>query len=319
MIKILVNDGIHPDGRKILENAGFQVETQKITQEDLPKYLPEYDAIIVRSATKVRRDLIDVCPNLKVIARGGVGLDNIDVEHAESKGIAVFNTPAASSRAVAELVFAHVFSLARMLHQSNRLMPETGDVDFKTLKSSFSKGFQLNGKTLGIIGFGRIGREVARMGIGLGMKVIATDPFIKEAKLSIGEAYFTENIPQITIETSPLNEVLKNADILTLHVPFTGKAVIGKEELSTMKTGSILINTSRGGVVDESALIDALNSGKLAGAGLDVFVNEPQPDKAILQHEKISLSPHTGAETQEAQVNIGIELAQKITAFLNKP
>ncbi|MFZ4542825.1 MAG: D-2-hydroxyacid dehydrogenase [Saprospiraceae bacterium] len=316
MIKILVNDGIHPDGKMLLEEAEYQVDTDKIAQEDLPKFLPAYDAIIVRSATKVRKDLIDACPNLKVIARGGVGLDNIDVAYAESKGIKVINTPAASSRAVAELVFGHAFSLARMLHQSNRAMPLSGITDFKTLKSSYSKGFQLGGKTLGIIGFGRIGQEAAKIGIGLGMHIIASDPYLSEANLSLQPAGFGDIKLDIRVQTKPLDEVLKKADFLTVHVPFSGgKAFIGAEEIAKMKTGAILINTSRGGVVDEMALIDALNSGKLAGAGLDVFENEPTPRIELLHHEKISLTPHTGAETKEAQVNIGMELADKIIEF----
>lgn len=316
MIKILANDGIHPEGKKLLEAAGFQVDVQKIAQEELMAKLPAYDAIIVRSATRVRQDLIDACPRLKIIARGGVGLDNIDLDYAEQKGIAVFNTPAASSRAVAELVFAHAFSLARMLHQSNRDMPIKGATEFKTLKNNFSKGFQLSGKTLGIIGFGRIGQEVAKIGIGMGMRIVATDPYIKEAKISLGALGYEDNRITVTIHTSGMDEVLQNADILTLHVPFLGKKpIIGAEELDKMKNGAMLINTSRGGVVDETALILALDSGKLAGAGLDVFKNEPTPDTSILQHSNISLSPHSGAETQEAQVNIGIELAEQIIAF----
>lgn len=316
MIKILANDGIHPEGKKLLEAAGFQVDVQKIAQEELMAKLPAYDAIIVRSATRVRQDLIDACPGLKVIARGGVGLDNIDLDYAEQKGIAVFNTPAASSRAVAELVFAHAFSLARMLHQSNRDMPIKGATEFKTLKNNFSKGFQLSGKTLGIIGFGRIGQEVAKIGIVMGMRIVATDPYIKEAKISLGALGYEDNRITVTIHTSGMDEVLQNADILTLHVPFLGKKpIIGAEELDKMKNGAMLINTSRGGVVDETALILALDSGKLAGAGLDVFKNEPTPDTSILQHSNISLSPHSGAETQEAQVNIGIELAEQIIAF----
>lgn len=316
MIKILANDGIHPEGKKLLEAAGFQVDVQKIAQEELMAKLPAYDAIIVRSATRVRQDLIDACPGLKIIARGGVGLDNIDLDYAEQKGIAVFNTPAASSRAVAELVFAHAFSLARMLHQSNRDMPDKGATEFRTLKNNFSKGFQLSGKTLGIIGFGRIGQEVAKIGIGMGMRIVATDPYIKEAKISLGALGYEDNRITVTIHTSGMDEVLQNADILTLHVPFLGKKpIIGAEELDKMKNGAMLINTSRGGVVDETALILALDSGKLAGAGLDVFKNEPTPDTSILQHSNISLSPHSGAETQEAQVNIGIELAEQIIAF----
>jgi D-3-phosphoglycerate dehydrogenase len=316
MIKILVNDGIHPDGKLLLEEAEYQVDTDKVAQEDLINVLPNYDAIIVRSATKVRKELIDACPNLKIIARGGVGLDNIDKEYAESKGIKVINTPAASSRAVAELAIGHAFSLARMLHSANRAMPIKGDTEFKTLKSSYSKGFQLGGKTLGVIGFGRIGQEAAKIGLGLGMDIIPTDPYISEANISLQPYGFSNMKLDIRIETKSLDEVLKKSDFITIHVPFSGgKPLIGAEEFAKMKNGAILINTSRGGIVDELAMLDALNSGKLAGAGLDVFDNEPTPRKEILTHDKISLTPHTGAETKEAQVNIAMELADKIIEF----
>lgn len=316
MIKILANDGIHPDGKLLLEEAEYQVDTDKIPQEELIHKLPEYDAIIVRSATKVRKDLIDACPNLKIIARGGVGLDNIDVAYAESKGIKVINTPAASSRAVAELAIGHAFSLARMLHSANRAMPTQGATDFKTLKSSYSKGFQLGGKTLGIIGFGRIGQEAARMGLGLGMNIIATDPYISEAYIGIQPYGFKNLKLDIKIETKSLDEVLKKSDFITIHVPFSGgKPLIGAEEFEKMKKGTMLINTSRGGVVDELAMLAALESGKLGGAGLDVFDNEPTPRPEILAHPKISMTPHTGAETQEAQVNIALELADRIIEF----
>jgi D-3-phosphoglycerate dehydrogenase / 2-oxoglutarate reductase len=313
MIRILVNDGIHPDGKLLLEEAEYEVVTDKVAQENLVNELPKYDAIIVRSATKVRKDLIDACPNLKLIARGGVGLDNIDVEYAVSKGIKVINTPAASSRAVAELAFGHIFTLARILHQSNRAMPVSGATDFKALKSSYSKGFQIMGRTIAIIGFGRIGQEVAKIAIGMGMNVIAVDPYIKEAEIGI-QPYGTPNMRlAVRLETRPMEEALKKADFVTLHIPFSGgKPILGAEEFAKMKKGSYLINTSRGGTVDEIAMLEALSNGTLAGAGLDVFDNEPSPRPEILAHHNISLTPHTGAETQEAQVNIGMELADRI-------
>jgi D-3-phosphoglycerate dehydrogenase len=314
MIKILANDGIHPDGLTLLEEAGYQVDTEKVAQEDLPGVLPDYDVIIVRSATQVRKDLIDRCPNLKIIARGGVGLDNIDAEYAESKGIYVFNTPAASSQSVAELAFAHMFSLARFLHQSNYQM-RVGS-DFNQLKKVYSEGFQLRGKTLGIIGFGRIGQEAARIGLALGMKVMPADIAVSEVNIDL-TLFHSENVNfSITMETVDLDEVLRHADFLTLHVPFSGGTpLIGKEQFAKMKTGAILINTSRGGVVDEEAMLEALNGGKLAGVGLDVFDFEPKPRKEILDHPKISMTPHIGAATQEAQGLIGLELADKILAF----
>ncbi|MDX1940019.1 MAG: D-2-hydroxyacid dehydrogenase [Saprospiraceae bacterium] len=314
MIKILANDGIHPDGLTLLEEAGYEVDLDKVAQEDLPKVLPDYDVIIVRSATKVRKDLIDACPNLKLIARGGVGLDNIDYEYAESKGIKVFNTPAASSQSVAELAFAHMFALARFLHESNYQM-RIGS-DFNKLKKIYSDGIQLREKTLGIIGFGRIGQEAARIGLALGMKVMPADIAVTEVNIEL-KLFHSENLSLSTkIETYELEDVLKSADFLTLHVPFGGgKPIIGKEEFAKMKKGSFLINTSRGGVVDEEAMLEALDSGHLAGAGLDVFDFEPKPRKEILEHPRISFTPHIGASTNEAQALIGLELADKILAF----
>ncbi len=316
MIRILVNDGIHPDGKLLLEEAEYDVVTDKIAQEDLINELPKFDAIIVRSATKVRKDLIDACPGLKLIARGGVGMDNIDVEYARSKGIVVINTPASSSRGVAELAMAHMFTLARFLHHSNRAMPVTGVTDFKTLKSSYSKGIQLKGKTLGVIGFGRIGQELSKMAIGMGMRVMPVDLFIPEAEIGIQPQGFDNLKLVINLRVKEINDVLKNADFISVHIPFSGgKAVIGADEIAKMKKGSYLINTARGGAIDEDALLEALNSGHIAGAGLDVFTNEPLPRIELLQHPNISLTPHTGAETLEAQVNIGMELADQIIEF----
>lgn len=315
MVKILVNDGIHPDGQLLLEEAGYQVDTEKVAQADLPKVLPDYDVIIVRSATKVRQALIDLCPNLKIIARGGVGLDNIDVEYARSKGIKVINTPAASSQSVAELVFGHLFSLARFLHLANREMPGQGDTAFKKLKKSYSKGMQLRGKTLGVIGFGRIGQEAARIGVGMGMNVMPVDPYVDGADIDISP-YNSDNIKfSVYLETGDMDEMLKKADFITLHVPFLGKPVLGKEEFAKMKNGVIVVNAARGGVVDEDALLEALDSGKVTAAGLDVFVGEPTPRKDLLEHDRIALSPHIGASTGEAQANIGLELADKIIGF----
>jgi len=316
MVKILANDGIHPDGKMLLEEANYQVDTTKIPQDELPDKLPDYDVIIVRSATKVRKDLIDKCPNLKIIARAGVGLDNIDTEYARSKGITVMNTPAASSQSVAELAFAHMFSLARYVHLSNREMPVKGNTEFKALKKAYSKGIQLRGKKLGIIGFGRIGQEVARIGLALGMEVMPVDLVVQEADIDIN-IYKTDDVRlAVRMETYDWDEMLKEADFITLHVPFSGgKPLIGKEEIAKMKKGSYIINTSRGGTVDEDALLEGLNSGKLAGAGLDVFDQEPEPQDELINHPKITLTPHTGASTLEAQRNIGLELADRIIAF----
>ncbi|MBK6500331.1 MAG: D-2-hydroxyacid dehydrogenase [Saprospiraceae bacterium] len=314
-MKILVNDGIEPIGKQLLEAAGFEVDMNKIDQSDLINKLPEYDAICVRSATKVRKELIDACPNLKAIGRGGVGLDNIDVEHAKSKGIAVINTPAASSRSVGELAMAHMLGLSRFLHLANRQMPETGNTQFNELKKAYSKGAELEGKTLGIIGLGRIGMETARCGLGMGMNIVAYDPFVSEVTLHVGPRALEF---QTTIQTESLDKLLATADYISLHIPSVGKAILGKEEFEKMKTGVFVINCSRGGTIDEDALIHALNSGKVAAAGLDVFDNEPTPRMDILSHPRISLTPHIGASTEEAQNKIGEELAQKlIAAFKN--
>lgn len=315
MIKILANDGIHADGKLLLEEANYQVETKKYPQDELPNVLPGYDAIIVRSATKVRKELIDACPNLKVIARGGVGLDNIDVEYAKSKGIQVYNTPNASSRAVAELAFAHMFSLARMLNFSNRNMPSKGTMEFDKMKKTMSEGIQLRGRTLGIIGFGRIGQEAARIGMGLGMKVIATDPAVQTADIDINVFKSEDVSMSVKLNTTNWEEVLRKSDFITLHVPGGKKALIGEEEFAKMKDGVILINTARGGTIDEDALLAALESGKAGGAGLDVFVGEPTPKQALLDHPRLSVSPHIGGSTQEAQSAIGMELAEQIIEF----
>ena len=313
MAKILINDGIHPTGLQKLLDAGHEVDNFHIPKEELPEKLPSYSAICVRSATKVRQDLIDLCPDLKVIGRGGVGLDNIDVDYAKSKGIKVCNTPAASSRSVAELAFAHLFSVARFLYKSNKHMPEDGATEFKSLKKSYSKGFELQGKTLGVIGFGRIGQEAAKIGIGLGMRVLPVDPYISNATLQFD---LNGNHANAEINTVPMDEMLSQADVITLHIPFTGGPVLSNSEFAKMKDGVILINAARGGTVDEDALLEALNSEKVAAAGLDVFENEPTPREDLLQHPNVCSTPHIGASTVEAQEKIGVELADQLIEHL---
>ena len=312
MIKILVNDGIEADGKLLLEEAGYEVDTNKIQQEELPNFLPSYDVIIVRSATQVRKDLIDACPNLKIIARGGVGTDNIDVDYARSKGIEIITTPAASSQSVAELAMGHLFNLARFLHRSNR---EMAGGDFKKLKNAYAEGIQLKGKTMGIVGFGRIGQEVARIALAMGMNVMPSDPFISETELEINLNNSKDVKVSINLRSFPLADVLKKCDFITLHTPSVGKALIGADEIAMMKDGAFIINCARGGIIDEEALLQALNSGKLGGAGLDTFSGEPNPRAELLNHPNISVSPHIGAATKEAQSNIGLELADKIIAF----
>ncbi|MEJ5995836.1 D-2-hydroxyacid dehydrogenase [Pedobacter sp. Du54] len=312
MIKILANDGIDPIGKKLLEEAGFTVDTQTIPQDQLSSALLNYDAITVRSATKVRKELIDACPNIKLIGRGGVGMDNIDVEYARSKGLAVVNTPAASSLSVAELVFSHLFNGVRFLYDSNRKMPVEGGTKFNDLKKAYAKGIELRGKTIGIIGFGRIGRETATIALGLGMNVLAYDlyPFNGNITLHL-QGGIDVDIP---VQTVSLEEVIANGDFISLHTPFADKPILGKAEFAAMKNGVGIVNCSRGGTIDENALIEALDAGKVSFAGLDVFDNEPNPLAEILSHPKISLTPHIGASTNEAQERVGTELANLIIA-----
>jgi len=315
-MKILANDGIDPLGRQLLEDAGFSVDTNHIPQEELAERLQAYDAITVRSATKVRQALIDACPNLKLIGRGGVGMDNIDVEYARSKGVAVVNTPAASSLSVAELVFAHLLGGVRFLYDSQRKMPVEGDTNFGGLKKAYAKGVELRGKTLGVIGFGRIGRETAKVGLGLGMDVIVSDLFEVPRSLPLTlSGGITVDVP---IQQVEIADLLERADFISLHVPFTDKPIIGSAEFALLKPGVGIVNASRGGVIDELALIEALDSGKVAFAGLDVFDNEPTPRKELLTHPKVSLTPHIGAATNEAQERIGEELANLIIEHLKK-
>ncbi len=313
MGRILINDGINEKAVLLLEEHGHQVNTNRIPQEELMEMLPAYDAICVRSATKVRKELIENCPNLKVIGRGGVGLDNIDVSFAKSKGIAVINTPAASSRSVAELTLGHLLSLVRSLHKSNRTMPLEGNNNFKALKKSYSKGVELKDKTIGIIGFGRIGQEMAKLCLGTGMKVIYFDPMVEETSLSL--KILDQDI-SIQLKRSNFENLLTESDIISCHTPSLDKPVINDSEIEKMKDGVILLNASRGNIIDENALMKALDTGKVFGAGLDVFSNEPNPDPRILKQQNISLSPHIGASTLEAQENIGLELAQQLIEIL---
>ena len=316
-MKILANDGLDQSGIDALTDKGFEVITTKVPQEFLVEYINENNirTVLVRSATQIRKELIDACPSIEIIGRGGVGMDNIDVDYARSKNIHVINTPSASSESVAELVFAHLFSGARFLQDSNRKMPITGDSEFAKLKKSYEKGIELRSKTIGIIGMGRIGQEVARIALGLGMRVIAADNNVGRASIKV--KFYNNQFINVDIETEPLEGVLRHADFITLHVPAQKDGyMIGEKEFAMMKDGVAVVNCSRGGVIDEEALISALDSGKVAFAGLDVFINEPTPSKQILNHPKISLTPHTGASTVEAQDRIGLSLAEQICSIL---
>jgi D-3-phosphoglycerate dehydrogenase / 2-oxoglutarate reductase len=315
-MKILANDGISNTGVKLLEDAGFEVITAKVAQEQIIDYVNKNNVsvLLVRSATKVRKDIIDACPSIKIIGRGGVGMDNIDVDYAKSKNIQVINTPASSSNSVAELVFAHLLSGVRFLHDSNRNMPLEGDSRFNELKKAYADGIELRGKTIGILGFGRIGQAVAKMALGLGMKVIAADSYIEGAKISV-DFYNGQSI-DFDIKTQPIEDLLKNSDFITLHVPAQKDYIIAKKEFDIMKNGVFLINCSRGGIINEVDLVAALEANKVVFAGLDVFENEPTPAVQLLMNPKISLTPHIGAATLEAQERISIELADQIIALL---
>lgn len=315
-MKVLANDGISQAGKIALEKGGFEVITTKVAQEQIANYINQnhIDVLLVRSATKVRKDIVDACPSLKIIGRGGVGMDNIDVEYARSKGLHVINTPASSSESVAELVFAHLFSGVRFLQDSNRNMPLEGDTNFENLKKAYANGIELRGKNLGIIGFGRIGQAVAKMAIGLGMNVLAFDKFVPEATISLD--FFDGQKVDFTIKTISFEEVLEKSDFITLHVPAQNGYVIDKAEIELMKPNCGIINCARGGVINEVALVEALENNTLSFAGLDVFEHEPSPEIQILMHPKISLTPHIGAATLEAQDRIGTELAEQIIHLL---
>jgi len=315
-MKVLANDGISKSGVDKLIKNGFDIITVSVEQGQLINYINknDIDVLLVRSATKVRKDIIDNCPGLKIIGRGGVGMDNIDVEYARENGLKVINTPAASSLSVAELVVAHLYSCVRFLHISNRNMPLEGDTNFKSLKKAFAKGIELRGKTLGIIGFGRIGQEVAKIAIGIGMHVIYYD--LHNDKVSIELTFFDNKKIDFNLEKSSFKDVLSKSDFITLHVPAQKEYVIGEKEFDLMKTGAGVINASRGGVIDEVALNKNINDGKISFAALDTFENEPKPEITLLMNPKISLTPHIGAATNEAQDRIGIELADQITEIL---
>lgn len=302
-MKILANDGISSDAKKQLEENGYTVVTEKVNQEVLATKINEenYEGILVRSATKIRKDIIDACPGIKFIGRGGVGLDNIDVDYAREKGIFVFNTPASSSVSVAELVMGSMFAISRFIGNSAK---NIDSVDFNKLKKDYSSGVELRGKTLGIIGFGRIGQSLASYAIGVGMNVLAVDIESKKVTISSNEIEVKTNI----------DDILPICDYISLHVPkqSNGNSVITKREFEMMKDGVRIINTSRGGVINELDLIEYLNNGKVSAAALDVFENEPNPLRELLIHPNILATPHIGAATQEAQDRIGQEIVDII-------
>jgi D-3-phosphoglycerate dehydrogenase len=312
-MNILANDGISSVGIKKLQNAGYTVITDKVAQDQLENYINQNDVscLLVRSATTARKNLIDACPGLKLIGRGGVGMDNIDVSYARDKGLTVINTPAASSQSVAELVMGELFVLSRFMYDSFKNM-ENGE--FSKLKKAYAKGSELRGKTIGIVGFGRIGQSLASYALGAGMNVIAVDQF-NTNPVQINVPVGSDQ--KVSVEITPkskLNDVIGDLDYISLHVPkqSDGSAVIGSSEFNQMKDGVKIVNAARGGVIDEDALLEALNSGKIECIALDVYENEPNPRKDLLSHNKIACTPHIGAATKEAQDRIGEELAQQI-------
>jgi D-3-phosphoglycerate dehydrogenase len=300
MMKILVCDKTEMDAIEKMRAAGLTVDINfEITPEDLPKVLPAYDGCVVRSRTKIRQPLIDLCPDLKVIVRGGVGLDTIDADYARSKGIKVMNTPKASSASVAELAIGFMFALARSTYKATFTMKAE-----KWEKKSF-EGDELGGKTLGLIGIGNIGTEVARRANALGMTVIAYDPFVQEA----------ESVKLVTLDT-----LLMDSDYISLHLPKTKESadMIGKFQFAKMKSGVRIINCARGGIINEQALYDALTSGKVSGAALDVYAEEPPADWKLVKLDNVICSPHIGAATKEAQGRVGAEVAEKLIEFASK-
>ena len=315
-MKVLANDGISQTGIDALQASGYEVITTNVAQEQLISFINENEitVLLVRSATTARKELIDSCPNLKIIGRGGVGMDNIDVEYAREKGLKVINTPAASSASVAELVFAHLYGGVRFLFDSNRNMPLEGETNFKGLKKAYAKGIELRGKTIGIIGFGRIGQEVAKIALGVGMRVIAADKFMEAATVNV--KLFDGQSLDVDIKIQSQESLLAEADFISLHVPAQKDYVIGAKEFSQMKNGAAIVNAARGGVIDEVELLKNLESGKLAFAGLDTFKEDPKPAMQVLMHPKVSLTPHIGAATGEAQDRIGEELAEQIQEIL---
>lgn len=317
-MKVLANDGISDSAKSALEAQGVTVSTDHVAQERLIDVINTegYEGLLVRSATTVRQDLIDACPGLRFIGRGGVGMDNIDVDYARNHGKVVFNTPAASSQSVAELVMAHLFAMARSLHHSYREMPARGAEDFNVLKKAYAKGIELRGKTLGIVGFGRIGTSVAQYALGCGMNVIGVDREGTSRTVHVQVPLGGSRTQDIAVEIPlvPMADMLAQADAVTFHVPAQedGSPVLDAAGVASMKQGAMIVNTARGGTVDEAAVREAVESGHLRGAALDVFVGEPKPDPALLKVEGLALTPHIGAATLEAQDRIGDELVERI-------
>lgn len=317
-MKILANDGIDAKGQAALEAMGCTVLTEKVNQDALAGFIQNenIDGLLVRSATTARKELIDACPNLKFIGRGGVGIDNIDAVYAREKGVDVFNTPASSSASVAELVMAMMFASNRFLYQAGGAMPVNGEETFEVLKKNYGKGKEVKGKTLGIVGLGRIGISLAEYALGCGMRVLFFDRTKEEETVTLsinGSPY------EVKLNVSSFEEVLRESDFISVHVPKqpNGSSVIGATEFAQMKKNAVVVNTSRGGTIHEGELIEALDNGVIAGACLDVFESEPRPNVALLKHSKIITTPHIGAATAEAQERIGLEIAENVKRIMD--
>ena len=318
MMNILANDGLSKKAVELFEEKNITVFTKKINQEHLAEFINsnKISVLIVRSATLVTKELIDLCPSLKIVARGGIGMDNIEVDYLKSKGVEVINTPLSSVRSVAEVVFAHIMAISRNIHLSNREMIKE-NIKFKELKKKFSAGIELKGKTLGIVGIGNIGKEVAKIGLGLEMNLLVYD-IIKaeevEIELNIANNKINISLPII----KDLNILISKSDFISIHTPKLSKPLMGRNELKKIKKNAIIVNTSRGGIIDEVELAKALDEGLIFGAGLDVFNDEMgKISTDILNNPKISLSPHIAGSTVDSQNRIGLELFEKIIAKIN--
>ena len=316
-MKILIADDLSENGIALLKDVKFEIFKTTVAQNQLENFINSnrIDVLIVNSATKVTRELVDACPTLKLIGRAGVNMDNIAVSHAINKGLKIINTPLASANSVAELVFAHLFGMVRFLHQANREMPLEGDTRFNDLRKQFSTGTELKGKTLGIIGFGNIGKEVAKTAIGIGMKVITTSSSVKKETIDL--TFYNGKSIAFEIETQSLEILLKESDFITIHTPYQGAVIIGKQEIELMKTGVGIINTSQGGTLDEIALINAIEAEKVKYAALDVYETEPKPEIQLLMNPELSLTPHIGGKTRDAKHRAETELINQLVYFRN--
>ncbi|ALU75084.1 NAD(P)-dependent oxidoreductase [Tenacibaculum finnmarkense] len=317
-MKILVNDGILDGGTTTLENAGFEVITTKVAQEQLDNFINEeqINVVVIKNSTEIHAELIDNCPTLKLIANASTTNDNIDVVYAQECGVQIINVSDASANAVAELVFAHLLTMARFLHQANREMPLEGDTSFNALKKQFSAGTEVRGKTLGIIGMSTEGQQVAKLALGLGMKVIAYDVEFGDS-ITIPIEFYNGQAIDIEIDFTSADDLLKEADFITVHLASEENHVIGVKEFEKMKKGVGFINVSQSGLVDEIALVNAIESGKVQYAGLDTFENQPTPEIQLLMNPELSLSPNIASFTVESQHKIGTELANKIINSLH--